>query len=344
MARQPSPWRRSQSGAWYSTIGGKQVWLAPGTASKAEAWKRLRELQSPHHGPARRLPDRFTVSDVIRSYLGDYVGRVERGERRAKTLAQYAWFLKSADLSFGRVAWERLTGADVSAWLASRTWSTTTKAGAVIALRAAVNWARRQGLVEVDPIRGCERPPARRREHGLTPQQADTIRAAIPQGDPFGPFFDFVRATGCRLSEAATLTADRIDLHNGVATVACKLTRSSGTTRPVYLSVEAAAILARLVVLHPTGPVFRNSQGQPWTPSSVGIRFRRLAMATGIERGCHCHSLRGLFADQHLIAGTSPAVVAALLGHSSPRITLACYSRVASRSAELLAAVRRDAK
>jgi integrase len=274
--------------------------------------------------------------------LGDYVGRVERGERRATTLSQYAWFLRSADAEFGRVVWEQFTGADVSAWLAGRAWSTTTKSGAVIALRACVNWARRQGLVTVDPIRGCERPPARRREHGLTPEQADTIRAAILEGDPFGAFYDFVRQTGCRLSEAATLTADRVDLGAGIATVVCKLTRSSGTTRPVYLSHGAVAILERLVASHPTGPLLRNHYGQPWTPSSVGIRFRRLAKATGIEHGCHCHSLRGLFADQHLIAGTSPAVVAALLGHSSPRITLACYSRVASRSAELLAAVRRS--
>jgi integrase len=345
MARQANPWRRGgPKGPWYAWHRGKLVWLAPGSVSKADAWKRLAEVQSPHHGAANRLPDRSTVSALIRLYLADYAGRVERGERTHGTLVQYAHFLKSADRAFGGLAWEALSPRDVSAWLAGQRWASTTKADAVIVLRALANWARRLGHVATDPIQQVERPRSVAREHGLTPQQADAIRAAIAPDDPFADFFDFVRATGCRLSEAATLTADRIDMAGGVATVRCKRTRSSGTTRPVYLSHAAVAILTRLVVAYPDGPVFRNRCGRPWTPCYVAERFSSLARLTGIEHGCHCHSLRGLYCDEALIAGVSPAVVAALLGHSSPKVTLRHYSRVASRSAELLAAVRRETR
>ena len=42
MARRAAPWRRGgANGPWWSTVRGKQVWLAPGTASKTEADRAL---------------------------------------------------------------------------------------------------------------------------------------------------------------------------------------------------------------------------------------------------------------------------------------------------------------
>lgn len=51
--------------------------------------------------------------------------------------------------------------------------------------------------------------------------------------------------------------------------------------RVVYLPGEAADITRRLVAEQPTGPLFRNAAGQPWTTDAAGCAFDRLQARMG---------------------------------------------------------------
>jgi len=52
----------------------------------------------------------------------------------------------------------------------------------------------------------------------------------------------------------------------------------------VYLTDDAMQITKRLMVKHPTGPLFRNSNGRPWTNYAVSCAFDRAQIRLGKER------------------------------------------------------------
>lgn len=51
--------------------------------------------------------------------------------------------------------------------------------------------------------------------------------------------------------------------------------------RSVYLTDQATAITKRLVVRYPSGKLFRNSSGKPWSTSAVNCGFIRLQQKMG---------------------------------------------------------------
>jgi integrase len=54
--------------------------------------------------------------------------------------------------------------------------------------------------------------------------------------------------------------------------------------RVVYLTPSALEITRRLMREHPMGPLFRNSNGDPWTTFSVNCAFIRLQTTLGTKR------------------------------------------------------------
>jgi len=50
-----------------------------------------------------------------------------------------------------------------------------------------------------------------------------------------------------------------------------------------YLGDQALSITKRQMVENPTGPLFRNSRGRPWTTLAVNCHFKRIRMRIGME-------------------------------------------------------------
>ena len=84
--------------------------------------------------------------------------------------------------------------------------------------------------------------------------------------------------------------------------------------RFVYLTDKAFAITQRRMVKHPTGPLFRNTKGQPWTPNSVSCRFDRLVKHIG--RKIALCDFRHSFTERLRQEGVDSINIAALLGHA----------------------------
>lgn len=341
MARLPSPWRRrGENGDWYAWIQGKCVWLAPAGVTKTQARAALTErLAETATGRTRRTG--LLVRDMLNLFLASCEAKVSRGELEAVTLEGYERYLIPAREALGRHHVAALKPAHVTAWLDSRAgWKATSRYNAITALKRACNWARREGHIPASPLTDMPRPTPARREQVLTPTQVEQLLAAIGAGNPFRVLLEALRETGCRPGEACRLTADRVDLSAGTWTVSNKTRRATGEqTRTVYLSDRARTITRELIERHPSGHVFLNVRGRPWTRNAIALRMGRLGKRLGFGGEAVAYSLRHDFATTALERGVAPATVAELLGHRSLTMVMRIYNRLSSRTEHLRAAV-----
>jgi integrase/recombinase XerC len=344
MPRQPRPWPRADSGgAWYAQVRGKQRWLAPPDAPKAEAWAALRrilaEAEDPPRAPRARGP---TVRDVFNLFDAAKRKAVERGEIEVITLEGYERHIDSAADHLGALDAAALRPHHVNEWLdAPRSfrgrpvaWGPTTRAAAVKAVKIAFRWARVQGHVEADPIADMPAPSPAAREAIPDLEAVARLLGAIEDR----ALLDLITAlwqTGCRPGEAMRLTADQVHLEAGVWRVPNKTRRTGARTRVVALTPAALELSRRLVAAHPEGPVFLNSRGGPWTRHSVAQRLARLRRSLGLGPEVVAAAMRHLFATDGLERGVGVATMAELLGHRSTAMVMKHYSKLAERHEHL---------
>src|SRR5205823_2907392 len=88
MARPPKPWYRKSKDAWYVCLDGKQVQLAKGKASKAEATRAFHGLMLAE-GKAPPGAGRLTVAEVCDLFLEDVQRRLGAGELAPLTAEWY---------------------------------------------------------------------------------------------------------------------------------------------------------------------------------------------------------------------------------------------------------------
>ena len=61
---------------------------------------------------------------------------------------------------------------------------------------------KRGRIVAVNPVKKVKKPPARRRNNPMMPEDFQVILDQLREGDPFRDLFLFLWQTGCRLREA----------------------------------------------------------------------------------------------------------------------------------------------
>jgi integrase len=334
VGRTHDPWQRGGTGGpWYATIRGKQVRLADGTASKGEARRiliRLLAVDSP------RARERITVGAVLDRWLADCQARLERGEFAPNTLRGYAGWMLSADRAIGSVQVLDLIPLQAQGWLDGTRWGPATRSAAGRALRTALRWAHRGGLIDRDPLAAWRPPPQRRRKVELPADLVPRLLAACQTQEAR----DLVLAlaeTGCRPSELAAVTA--ADVRDGTWRLAQhKTARQTGRDRVIYLSPAVAELTHRLTSLHPSGAIFRHPSGKPWSRNYWTWQFRQLRRVSGVRASAV--TLRHHFITQGLARGLSVAVVAELAGHTTARQIEATYGHLDQRVELLRAAIQ----
>ena len=73
--------------------------------------------------------------------------------------------------------------------------------------------------------------------------------------------------------------------------------------------------------------LFVDEVGKPYRPETLSRRFTKLTKGVGL-RSIRLHDTRHTAASLMLAAGESPKVVAEILGHSSPTITVNVYQHL----------------
>lgn len=340
MGRRAEPrWYESRK-AWYVEIGGKQILLAKGKAGKREAFEKFHRMMAEGASPARRAD--LSVQVLCDLFLAWSDGRVEPA-----TLEGYVRRLQSFVEMYGASRAADIRPFHVGRWLESHpAWNDSTRFGYVTAIKRAYNWARKQGHLDANPIAEAERPAMGRRTRVLSEDQARKVIAHISNQ----PFRDLVVAlweTGCRPAELVTLTADRVSLEARTWSVINKTRRKTGRqTRTIPLNAQTLEISGRLVALHPEGPIFRNTRGNPWTRHAMACAFADIRRDLGYGPEVCAYAFRHRMATDALLGREEVATVATMMGHSGVAMVMRHYSHLADHPEHLraaAAAVRPDA-
>jgi integrase len=322
MGKNHAPWFWRARGLWCVEVGGRRHVLARGRGARAEAMRAFYRLMG--RVAEVRPSDDLAATVVFEAFLSDVDRRVQDGSRAPVTYERYVALLSAAARAFGEVRSSDLIPAVIEEWVAATTWGPTTRFNAITAVKAAYRWAHRRGYLSRDPLATLSRPAPRRRGAVLSDLQCRTILNATS-----GPWRDFLGAlwlTGCRPSEVATLEADQVDLERGVWNVRNKTRTSTGQpTRPVPLVPELLALSRRLIRANPSGPIFRNARGNPWTRNAIALGFRRLRARHGFGPEASAYAIRHRFAVEALRQGLSTSDLAALMGHTSTRLIDSTY-------------------
>jgi integrase len=327
--RRKGPWQRNQDGCWYTTVGRKVVRLG----SVDDPWDAIEDAYHREHAKGSK-PAQLTVAWLCDQFL-DYA-KLHRAD------GTYHWYKFYLDEFFAAVGpkllVDQLTPRRVNDWIQSRfgRHSDTVQHHAARCVVRAMNWAVKERLIDRSPLIGLVKPSPTNRETAITPAQFKTCLEHAK-----GPFRDVLLMlwhTGCRPQELRLIEARWVD-GNKIVLPALK-SKGKKRRRVIYLNPTAAGIVQRLSAANPTGPIFRNQLGNPWTKDAINCGFVRLRSKTGIDGLC-AYALRHGFATEALKSGVDTTTVGVLMGHSNPAMVARVYQHLAQDDDYMLGVVTR---
>lgn len=359
-------------GSWYLTVelpagasGARRRLRRGGYRTRAEAHRALAGLRPPHPADPHRVL--LTTGQWLRHWLAT------RLRPRPATLRSYHQHIHQHLVPYlGGIPLRELGLNDVQTTFAmlARTPTRYGKARAAstlhrirATLRVALNAALRRGLIEANPVRYLELPPASRpRAVVWTPARVAHWRAtgehpsvAVWTAHQSAQFLDHIRShrlyplfrlitlVGLRRGEACALRWCDLDLQHRTLLVSRQLqqhrgelsiceTKTASGVRVIALDRLTITVLRRhhattALQGHGGGFVFTNTRGDPIKPDRLGELFHRLVRDADLPP-IRLHDLRHGAASLSLAAGNDLKTVQTMLGHSSIVLTADTYTSV----------------
>ena len=251
----------------------------------------------------------------------------------------------------GHIRLTRLTVMDVDRYLTRTDKAPRTISHHRATLRRALSDAVRFGLVPANVVKSSRSvkmtgtlPPV-----VMTAPEVRTLLDGTAD-HRLGPFWQVVATTGMREAEALGLVWSDIDVDGRVIHVRRTLQRVDGhwqrrkpkTPKSIRdIPIPASTVLAvrrqrvyqakeRLATGAGTdddGLVFLTSKGRPYWPNNMVGELHKATERLGLPRAT-VHSLRHSYATTLIASGIPIAKVAAILGHSSSRVTETVYAHL----------------
>jgi site-specific recombinase XerD len=230
------------------------------------------------------------------------------------------------------------------AQLADRNLAPSSVGGRLSAIRSFYRHAARQGWIETDPMAGVRFPRRPRRlPRVLSVGEAERLveapgrrAAAAHRGvraevaDALGrrdaALLELLYATGMRISEAASLTIDRLDLERRRLRVVGKGSKErellfgapAQRAMQAYLGGARATLTGQAgAAAGPSPALFLNASGGPLTARGARYAIARWVESSGLARRTSPHTLRHSFATHLLEGGADLRSVQELLGHAN---------------------------
>jgi integrase len=228
----------------------------------------------------------------------------------------------------------------VNRWLESHKWGQSTTSGAIAVLKAAINRAVAEGFISENPLRSLKKPAIKQREAIVTAEQFKMMLDVTPDQE-FRDVLVALYESGARPGEVMGITAQDVNFDGGIWVIKeHKTLAKSGRPRVIPLSSTLITLSRRLVALHPTGLLFRNTDGGAWNRNAIRCRFRHFREKHGLDPAVVAYSLRHTFATDALAKDVPIATVAELLGHKGTKMVEAHYSHLHEKREYLKASVR----
>jgi integrase len=182
-----------------------------------------------------------------------------------------------------------------------------------------------------------ERPAIKRRQRVLDAAERGAILAFYSEGDSFRDFLIAMQESGCRPGEVLKVEAKDVNLDMGIWALHGKSSDATGRKRVIYLTPALLELTRRMMDKNPTGPIFRNAHGKPWTLQAINCRFRRKRKRKKdpLDPSISAYTYRHSYTTDALENGVPIATVAELLGHQSTHMISKHYSHLSERTAHL---------
>ncbi len=360
MARKASPWFWDERQLWMVTINGTRHTLgehpigAPKPKKLKSGWNAPKVISDEFHRLMGVAPKKVS-GDSVAAVLDDFLTWTEENRARP-TYLRYLDFIQSFCKGYGKLRIGGLTSAHVTTWLnGQKGWNSTTKRSAITALQRGFNWAVKNRGLDRNPIRGMEKPEAKRRTNVVTPDEFEKILKLVEDrtvktrsGETkviHNAFHDLLVVSfdsGARPREVKGLEARHIQLDKQRAVIPGEEAKG-GIPRAIYFPTERSIeIIRRLVSERPSGLLFLNNRGRAWTGYAIKCSFARIEKKIG--RRIQHYAMRHSFVTRKLLAGVDSHVVAALAGHKDSSMIDRVYSHVAEDHAFMLDAAKKDLK
>ncbi|HLZ72967.1 MAG TPA: tyrosine-type recombinase/integrase [Dehalococcoidia bacterium] len=308
--------------------------------SEREARAALKTAQQAKDAGQPVKPERHTMAELFDAWLTSLWAQVDRGERSYGTWRQYdSHVRRHLKPAFGGIDCRRLTVQQVEDFLTGVPLSPKTRASLRIALRRALNVARRWGWVDRNIVSDTEpitvpqqHPPA------LSIAAAKRLADAL-RGDPLWSVYVTALFTGLRAGELAGLAIEHLNLDAGTARICQQVQRIPGSglviTEPksrasattIELLPDVVAVLRGVIGERRSGLVWVTKSGKPYDPVYFTHRFQAALRAAGLPV-IHLHHLRHYFVSFLPQLDVHPAVAQKLARHASVSTTMSIYTSV----------------
>lgn len=332
----------------YRDADGVSVFSYSEAQTKARAYfeRKAREVA----GLEDIANDKLTVNDALDAYLADYKRRGGKAHKTTEGVMRVhirpkLGGIQLSKLSRGRLAEWHAEIADTpprvrpkknSDKVSYREFSATpeqsrrrksTANRILTVLKAALNFARKEGLVQCRPVWELVKPfravDAARLRYLSDEESRRLVNASASD---FRNLVTAALVTGCRYGELKALKREDYNPDSGSV-----LIRESKTGKPrhIFLAPEGQEFFARLILKTKPGDLLlKRSSGRPWRNSD---QQRPLAAAckTASIAPLSFHELRHTYASRLIMRGVPLAVVAAQLGHADTRMVEKHYGHMA---------------
>lgn len=244
-------------------------------------------------------------------------------------IAAFSGFLQKRKADAG---WTDVTILDIRSYLAElhrENLARRTIARRISALRSFYRYLLREGKVKLNPFAKVRTPKLEKRlpvflEEFEINQLLESPDLSTELGRRDRAVLELLYSTGCRVSELAGLTLDRMDLSNRYVLLMGKgrkerivpLGRPCVKAMTAYLDGTRDALMERYQA-KPHSMVFVNSRGTPLTARSVRRILDKYVEQTALTKHISPHTIRHTFATHLLDHGADLRSVQELLGHSS---------------------------
>ena len=255
-------------------------------------------------------------------------------------LKQFLHYLNNQNLSL--MAVDEQTARAYTHILKDRSLTSQTIARKVSALRQFFRYLQQTDEVATNPFQQLDLPKLPRAvPKPLSEQQIDKLLQAPDVETRLGlrdrTMFELMYATGLRVSELVNLSANQLNLNQGVVRISGK----GGKERLVPFGAPCQEWLEQYIKKNSTliqshnGALFINQKGSVMSRQSFWHRIKVHAQAAGIVPAPSPHSLRHSFATHLLNHDADLRVVQMLLGHSDLSTTQ-IYTLVAKEKLKTL--------
>lgn len=272
MARRPRPWFWKARQGWYVTINGERHDLG---SEKDEAYERFYVLMGQ---PRKRAVRSDALAVLVDAFL-DWVSK----QRSSETYEWYRYRLQRFIDRYPDLRTAEVRPFHAETWADEYTKCVTSRRNYLRSIKRCLRWAKKQGYIDTNPLEDLEVPSADRKEVCISAEEFDELMSFVRNRN-LADLIETTWQTGCRPQESLIVEARHVDIENQRWVFYKSESKGKRISRVVYLTDEALAITRRCMLVNPTGPIFRNGNGAPWTTDAVNCGFQAVQMRMGKAR------------------------------------------------------------